>query len=117
MTQTTDSLNAAISNSGLWIFGVRSLHADEHVQVGSVMAESYVWDDGDRTDESIGGTCCFEVRESTDGWDLQSAIDRAAGYNLSSRYALIGGKYCGNNDLIGETGAIAIRDAQVLAIW
>jgi hypothetical protein len=107
-------ISAIIDASDLWIFGVRALHADEMVLVGDTIPESYVWDDGDRTDESIGGACCFEIRE---GDDPTEAIRRATKYNLSGRYALLGGKYMGNNDLIAETHTIAIRDAVVLAVW
>jgi broad specificity phosphatase PhoE len=108
--QITEIMDA----SGLRIFGVRSLHENETPVVGQTMAESHVWDDGDRTDESIGGTCCFEIRENA---DPALAMRRAESYTLSGRYALIGGEYQGNNDLISEPHAIAIRDARVLAVW
>ena len=108
-----------IEASDLWQFGIRRLHPDETVSVGDVMAESYVWDDGDRTDESIGGTCCFDIRETRDGWNASQALQEAEAYDIdgSARYALLGGQYSGNNDLIAEPNTIAIRDAIVLAVW
>jgi len=115
--RTADQLKAAIEDSGLWIFGVRSLHHDEIVSVGQEMPASYVWDDGDRTEDCIGGTCCFVVMGDQYGWDPTEAIERAEDYVLSGRYALLGGKYTGNNDLIEEPHTVAIRNAVVLAVW
>lgn len=116
-TCTEEELDALMLESGLWIFGVRSLHEDEQVAVGDTMAASYVWEDGDRSEECIGGTCCFVADEDQHGWSVATAIERAESYCLSGRYALLGGKYCGNNDLIAEAFTCAIRDAVVLAIW
>ena len=114
MTQTQD-LAGIIDNSRFTVFAVRALHVDEDVAVGDTMADSYVWDDGERTEESIGGTCGFEVRDSG---RLRDAIERATPYDVGGdQLALLGGTYTGNNDLIGEPHAIAIRDAVVLAVW
>ena len=105
-----------MEDSDLWVFGVRNLHDDEDVAVGTIMAESVVWDDGDRIeDEPFGGTCCWSLDEYCGNVD--AAIARAEKYTLSGRYALLGGKYCGNNDLIAEPHAVAIRDAVVLLVW
>lgn len=119
MSNLTQNLEAIIDQSDLWIYGIRVLHADQKPEAGDTMDSSYVWDDGTPTDEAIGGTCCFICRERRDGYDVESALALAKKYVITTpaRYALIGGKSTGNNDLIAEPHTVAIRDASVLAVW
>ena len=110
-----ETLRGIADESGYSLIGVRCLHADETPAIGDEMPPSFIWDDGDPTEETIGGTCAWDARDG--GCDLRSALQRASKYQICGRYALLGGNYSGNNDLIAEPFAIAIRDAVVLAVW
>ncbi len=41
--------------------GVRALHSDETPAVGDIMAASYHWDDGNRSNDQMDGTAVFLV--------------------------------------------------------
>ena len=83
-------------------------------QVGDTLPASYVWVDGDNTDEQLDGTSGLWVRS---GADLASALEIARKvYSAGSPKAqvlLISG-YEGHDG--EDDGEVIIKDAQVVAV-
>jgi hypothetical protein len=103
----TDAINA---DGGMGEYGLRVLPHDDAADVGDTLAPSFVWIDGEQTDEQLNGTSSVGCDADTVARAL--AIIERNGYS-GSRIALIVGDRAESGEDEGER---VIRDAQVLAI-
>lgn len=101
-------------------FGIRVVDFDGPVNVGDVLPPSFVWDDGDQTDEALDGTCAVEIEhtvcaESAEkiAEEIETSLKIARAY-WGDRVTLIAGWYAQPGVDRQET---VIRDAAVLAVW
>lgn len=105
---TIDTITAAIEAAEADLggcIGIRALHDDEFPVLGEVMAESHVWEDDVRSEDTIGGTAAFRADFAAE----------ALNYSHSKRFAIISGQDIGSAGM-PEPGARAFRDAEVVAI-
>jgi hypothetical protein len=47
------------NNQGYEIFGIRA--DDRKFEIGQMLPNSFIWDDGEKTDEELGGTCAVRL--------------------------------------------------------
>lgn len=116
---------AEIVNAGEYTYyGIRCMTVEGEILdapvVGEYLAQSYHWDDGERLEETVGGTCGIEIRQAWDG-DGYSAGPLEVHYaaSLLSAYygrwvVLMAGHSSSMGDDQGET---IISDAVVLAVF
>ena len=81
---------------------------DRDFAVGEELDWSYRWDDGNPTDECLGGTCCLTCTEDT----VDQVTERATAIYPGARAYLITGEFWGYGE---DTDEIILRDAVVLA--
>ena len=103
----TDAINA---DGGMGEYGLRVLPHDDAAEVGDMLAPSFVWIDGEQTEDELSGTSSIGCGADTVARAL--AIIERAGYS-GSRIALIVGDRAESGEDEGER---VIRDAQVLAV-
>lgn len=84
--------------------------------VGSILANSRVWDDGEMTEEELDGTCAYHMpRDAEEVHEIENAIERFQREGYYGKYVvLIGGFYYEGGEDYNE---VVIRDAKVLAVW
>lgn len=87
-------------NSDYEYIGVR-VQENEFVK-GEILDNSFVWIDGEITDEELDGTCAVKLEDA----------ELAKGY-FGDHVAIIGGDYMEYGQDLGE---IIIRDAEVLEV-
>lgn len=87
-------------NSDYEYIGVR-VQENEFVK-GEILDNSFVWVDGEITDEELDGTCAVKLEDA----------ELAKGY-FGDHVAIIGGNYMEYGQDLGE---IIIRDAEVLEV-
>lgn len=87
-------------NSDYEYIGVR-VQENEFVK-GEILDNSFVWVDGEITDEELDGTCAVKLEDA----------ELAKGY-FGDHVAIIGGDYMEYGQDLGE---IIIRDAEVLKV-
>lgn len=87
-------------NSDYEYIGVR-VQENEFVK-GEILDNSFVWVDGEITDEELDGTCAVKLEDA----------ELAKGY-FGDHVAIIGGDYMEYGQDLGE---IIIRDAEVLEV-
>ena len=87
-------------NSGYEYIGVR-VQENEFTK-GEILDNSFVWVDGEITDEELDGTCAVKLEDA----------ELAKGY-FGDHVAIIGGDYMEYGQDLGE---IIIRDAEVLEV-
>lgn len=80
--------------------------------VGQIAPASYRWEDGNNTDEELGGTCAIQIPSAWDG-SLERPIEAVSSY-LGKQLALLG---CYHVSYGEDNGEIIMQDAVVLAIW
>lgn len=105
-------------------YGLRCMTVeDEDIpapEVGAYLDESFHWDDGERTEETVGGTCGIELCPNWDGegYRVSTANIHYAASLLSAYFGrwivLMAGDSSSMGDDQGET---IIRDAVVLAVF
>lgn len=90
---------------------IRCLHQDECPVIGEVLPVSARWDDGDRTDEDLVGTCAWRIIA-----DCTLDLIREYGYEWG-RYAIISGADVG--DAEEGSGSVLVADAcvETLGDW
>lgn len=85
-------------------YGVRC-HNGTPVAIGDTLPPSYVWDDGECTDQQLDGTCAIDLRESN-----ADALIKSYGY--AGEPIIIAGFYASHGE---DRGEIIIRDAVRIA--
>lgn len=100
--------------------GIRAHRGDRAIKIGDHLDPSYIWDDGDITDERLSGTCAIRLQRDwatgeIDEDHLVATILRVRDeYNWDGgQVILIGGDHRSYGNDIDE---IIIQDAVVLAI-
>ena|ERR1700744_2286851 len=94
-------------------FGYIALRAfDAGFSVGDTMPDSFVWVDGECTDEELNGACGLEVESEE---DIASKLqDFREGYGWGDRIVyVIGGHYAERGN---DRGEIIIRNAKILKV-
>ena len=103
---TTEMLAEAAEWQGAYAaVGVRVVDADQAPADGEVLEPSYVWVDGERTDEQLDGTCALSTRAA-------AALAR----KYAGRVVVVVGSE--QSPMWGEDeGEMILRDAVALAAW
>lgn len=107
----------ADENSNNFAWGVRSIPSrSENAVVGEVLPNSFVWVDGDFTDDELDGVCTIGIGTKYDDITVETvqvALDRAADYH-QGRYVLV----TGYSSMGGEDrGESIIREPIAIATW
>lgn len=93
--------------------GLRVIDSTEHetgrVNVGDVLPNSYVWDDGEWTEDRLDGVSAIEVKDAD---DLGRAIKAATSYG-GDQLILVVGDYRYRGQDVGE---IIIKDGKAYAV-
>jgi hypothetical protein len=79
------------------------------VGAGDELSPSYVWVDGDPTDDTLDGTSTIGVGETLES--INAAIAALAAYE--GQMVIVAGFYAGNG---ADRGEVLIRKARVLAV-
>lgn len=101
--------------SGSYYLGLRGMYADEGL---GTMKNSLVWDDGNKTDEELDGTCAVIIGV---WWDeaefdidaVASAIDTAKDYGDGKYGLLVGDDFIGGEDI----DEVIIRNAECVYVF
>lgn len=93
--------------------GIRVIASADHetgrVCVGDILPNSYVWDDGEWTEDRLDGVSAIEVKDVN---DLERAMGAASGYD-GDQIILVIGDYGYRGQ---DAGEIVIRDARAYAV-
>lgn len=119
-----DTVQSIIDEGEYDVYGLRVLTVttkeDESLPapaIGSVLANSRVWDDGEMLDEELNGTCTVGLNWDADEYDITRAVRLLGeGYTgYTGRYVVL----VGGNDYEGgqDAGEYIISNATVLAVW
>lgn len=113
----------SLMDDPVYTYGLRVLPSDftDPVKLRETIPSSFVWQDGDITDEEINGVSTAGIRRS----DLESVLaamknlgvtgkNGPNGYYFGSRVVLVRGDSNGSGQDVGET---IIRDPEVLGEW
>jgi len=113
----------SLMDDPVYTYGLRVLPSDftDPVKPRETIPSSFVWQDGDITDEEINGVSTAGIRRS----DLESVLaamknlgvtgkNGPNGYYFGSRVVLVRGDSNGSGQDVGET---IIRDPEVLGEW
>ncbi len=84
----------ADKNPGYEYFGLRA--DDREFEIGDEMPKSYVWDDGNRTDERLDGTCA--IRLYVGEQYNEGALDEVNIYPFDHVYLIASRGYMGGED-------------------
>lgn len=99
-------------------WGIRVVHGDATVQVGSPLANSYRWEDHEQTDDELPGVCTIGVDKNSNSMDaaeMLEAINLLDAYLSHGKHVVLvrGELVCGGED----QGESIISDAVVVALW
>lgn len=114
-----EQLNETIEQSGFTTIGLRVMTGGATIDVGDALDSSFVWADGECTDDKLDGTCALDLE--FDGWDIDEErfnkmMDQARQYSLlgdDEQIVIIGGNdsYEGN-----DQDEVVIFDAECIAV-
>ena len=98
--------------------GLRGLHANE---IGIVnLLPSYHWDDGERSDDKLGGTSVVGIVSDWDYADwpdiergIATALKKVQGYNQGHGVAIVIGKYL-KDEVMNDDGEYILGNARVV---
>ena len=84
-----------------YYLGLRGMYNDEGL---GEMKNSFVWDDGEQTDEQLNGTCAIVIGVWWDGpefeiSELEKAIETAKSYGDGRYGVLVGDNFVGGEDI------------------
>lgn len=105
-------------------YALRVLPDDMNHSVGEILPESFRWVDGNRTEETLGGTSTIKIRSEKEK-DIAEALLNAGltgdppnklpnGAYRGRKVALVKGESIGGGEDVGES---IIPDPEVLYIW
>jgi hypothetical protein len=118
ITQTANKIKEIINNDNIYSmrdYGLRTIPINQKVKIGDILDSSYVWIDGNQTDEKLKGASAL---------DLVSCVNQAK-YDIESKLKQTN-EYCGNiiallkGDVVGngeDANEIIIENAEVVAIF
>lgn len=81
---------------------------DYTAKIGDILPTSFVWDNGEQTDEELNGTCCLDIDQL---WDIKNPSNHNGYYG--DRVLIIGGN---SVEYGNDPYEIIIKDAEVLDI-
>lgn len=112
ITEIMDEKDQSLS----YYLGLRGMYQNETI---GKMSNSFVWDDGNQTDEELNGTCAIVIGIWWDGpefeiSDIEKALKNVKAYGNIKRYGLlIGDDFQGGEDV----GEVIISNAECVHIF
>ncbi|MCD9475888.1 hypothetical protein GLP21_12505 [Photobacterium carnosum] len=109
-------LNETLENAGFNKYAIRVMTNGVIVSIGDDIDASYVWVDGETTDEQLEGTSGVDLE--WDGWEIgcfEKAMATAKDYDTESNQVVIIGGFDGYEG--NDVGEIVIYDAQVVYVF
>lgn len=107
------NLHEVAENSGFNYIGLRAMTGGTVVNVGDELTNSFVWVDGEKTNEQLDGVSAIDC--AFDGFDELKKLERAMSLikQYSGQLVLVGSNeaYEGN-----DVGEIVMKSAVVLAL-
>ncbi len=107
------NLHEIAENSGFTFIGIRSMTGGKLVNVGDELANSFVWVDGETTDEQLNGVCAIDC--GFDGFDELKKLSKAMALikQYQGQLVLVGSSKAEEGNDVGE---IVMADAVVIAV-
>ena len=105
------------------VYGLRvmTIVADEDEargapEVGQILGNSRVWDDGLATDEELDGTCAYHMpRDAVSIHEIENDIERFRREGYYGKYVVLIGGFC--YEWGEDYNEVVIQNAKVLAVW
>lgn len=99
-------------------WGIRVVHGEDAIAVGSALGNSWRWEDHEQTDDELPGVCTIGVDTNSSSMDdtaMLNAITLLNAYlSIGQHVVLVRGELVGGGD---DEGEAIIADAVVVAVW